>query len=94
MKKGIFAAVAAFAAVSALSLLAAASGDAKKEGDKSAPVYSVQCDSPCSFMVSGHDKKEVIAVVIDHVKTHHNMTMTEKDVEPMVKTTMPMKPAQ
>ena len=47
MKKGIFAAVAAFAAVSALSILAAAD-DAKKEGDKSAPVYSVQCDSPCS----------------------------------------------
>ena len=93
MKKGIFAAVAAFAAVSALSILAAAD-DAKKEGDKSAPVYSVHCDSPCSFTVSGHDRKEVVAVVIEHAKTHHNMTLTEKDVEPLVKTMMPMKPAQ
>jgi len=93
MKKGIFAAVAAFATLSALSILAVAD-DAKKEGDKAAPVYSVQCDAPCSFMVSGHDKQEVIAVVIEHAKTHHNMTLTEKDVEPMVKTTMPTKPAQ
>jgi predicted small metal-binding protein len=38
-------------------------------------------------MVSGHDKKEVVAVVIEHAKTHHNMVMTEKDVEGMVKTT-------
>jgi predicted small metal-binding protein len=38
-------------------------------------------------MVSGHDKKEVIAVVIEHAKTHHNMNLTEKDVEGMVKTT-------
>ncbi|HUL54955.1 MAG TPA: DUF1059 domain-containing protein [Opitutaceae bacterium] len=88
MKKGIFAAAAAFAVITATSILALAD-DAKKEGDKSAPIYSVQCDSPCSFMVSGHDKQEVIAVVIEHAKTHHNMTMTAKDVEPMVKTTMP-----
>ena len=66
MKKGIFAAAAAFAVISATSILALAD-DAKKEGDKSAPVYSVQCDSPCSFTVSGHDKQEVIAVVIEHV---------------------------
>lgn len=88
MKKGIFAAAVALAAISALSLRAAAD-DAKKEDDKSAPIYSVQCDAPCSFTVSGHDKDEVIAVVIEHAKTHHNMTMTAKDVEPMVKTTLP-----
>jgi hypothetical protein len=29
----------------------------------------------------------VIAVVIEHAKTHHNMNLTEKDVEGMVKTT-------
>ena len=88
MKKGIFAAAAAFAVITATPILALAD-DAKKEGDKSAPVYSVQCDSPCSCTVSGHDKQEVIAAVIEHAKTHHNMTMTAKDVEPMVKTTMP-----
>jgi len=86
MKKSILAAVAAFAVVSALSLFAVAE-DAKKPADKPATVYTVQCDSPCSFMVSGHDKKEVIAVVIEHAKTHHNMNLTEKDVEGMVKTT-------
>ncbi len=90
MKKGIFAALAAFAIVSAASIFVLAD-DTKKAGDQPAPVYSVQCDSPCSFMVSGHDKKEVIAVVIEHAKTHHNMTLSEKDVEGMVKTTMPAK---
>jgi predicted small metal-binding protein len=88
MKKGIFAALAAFAIVSAASIFVFAD-DAKKSEDQSAPVYSVQCDSPCSFTVSGHDKKEVIAVVIEHAKTHHNMTLTAKDVEGMVKTSMP-----
>jgi predicted small metal-binding protein len=65
--------------------------DVKKPADKPATVYTVQCDAPCSFMVSGHDKKEVIAVVIEHAKTHHNMNLTEKDVEAMVKMTEPSK---
>ena len=86
MKKSMLAAVAAFAVVSALSLFAIAE-DAKKPADKPATVYTVQCDSPCSFMVSGHDKNEVVAAVILHAKTHHNMNLTEKDAEGMVKTT-------
>ena len=90
MKKSIFAALAAFAIISAASVFVLAD-ETKKTGDQPAPVYSVQCDSPCSFMVSGHDKKEVIAVVIEHAKTHHNMNLTEKDVEGMVKTTEPSK---
>jgi predicted small metal-binding protein len=90
MKKNILAAVAAFAVVSAMSMFAIAE-DVKKPADKPATVYTVQCDAPCSFMVSGHDKKEVIAVVIEHAKTHHNMNLTEKDVEAMVKMTEPSK---
>jgi predicted small metal-binding protein len=86
MKTGLRAAVAAFAIVSALSTFVAA-----EDANKPAKVYSVQCDAPCSFKVSGHDKSEVITVVIEHAKTHHNMNLTEKDVEGMVKTTMTSK---
>jgi predicted small metal-binding protein len=87
MKKSLLATIAAFAIASAASTFVLAADDAKKDTDKPAAVYTVQCDSPCSFMVSGHDKKEVVAVVIEHAKTHHNMVMSEKDVEAMVKTT-------
>jgi predicted small metal-binding protein len=87
MKKSLLATIAAFTIASAATTFVLAADDAKKDTEKPGPVYSVQCDSPCSFMVSGHDKKEVVAVVIEHAKTHHNMVMTEKDVEGMVKTT-------
>jgi predicted small metal-binding protein len=87
MKKSLFATIAAFAIASAATTFALAEDGAKKDADKPAPTYTVQCDSPCSFSVSGHDKKEVVAIVIEHAKTHHNMNLTEKDVEGMVKTT-------
>jgi predicted small metal-binding protein len=86
MKKRLFAPIAAFALAAAAATFLLAD-ETKKDADKPAPVYTVQCESPCSFMVSGHDRKEVVAVVIEHAKTHHNMNLTEKDVEGMVKTT-------
>ena len=86
MKKSIHAAIAALALASVLSVFAVAE-DAPKSAEKSSKVYSVQCGSPCSFAVSGHDKDEVIAVVIEHAKTHHNLVLTAKDVEGMMKTT-------
>jgi predicted small metal-binding protein len=59
---------------------------------KASPLYTVQCGSPCDFEVKSHDKQEVIALALTHIKTHHNMTMaTEKDVEAMVKTVEPAK---
>ena len=90
MKKSLLAAVAAFAVMSVLSAFAVAE-DAKPPAEKPGKVYSVQCDSPCSFMVSGHDKKEVIAIVIEHAKIHHHMNLTEKDVERMIQTTVASK---
>ena len=47
--------------------------------------YVVACDSPCDFTVKSHDKAEVVAVVKTHAKSHHNMDMSDKDVEAMVK---------
>lgn len=55
-------------------------------------LYEIQCGSPCDFEVKSHDKQEVIALALNHVKIHHNMpNATEKDVEAMVKVVEPSK---
>jgi predicted small metal-binding protein len=55
-------------------------------------LYVFKCGSPCEFEVKSHDKQEVIALALSHVKTHHNMTQaTEKDVEAMVQVVEPSK---
>lgn len=58
----------------------AKSDNAKQE------TYVCSCPSPCDFTVKSHDKAEVAAVVKTHAKTHHNMDMSDKDVEAMIKT--------
>lgn len=59
---------------------------------KAGTLYTIQIGSPCDFEVKGHDKQEVIAVALNHLKTHNTMTTaTEKDVEAMVKVVEPMK---
>ena len=57
---------------------------------KDSKLYTVKCDAPCDFEVKGHDKQEIIAIVLEHVKTHHNMpNATAKDVEAAVKVVEP-----
>jgi predicted small metal-binding protein len=34
--------------------------------------------------VHGHDKQEVIDIIIQHAKKHHNMDVTAADVEKMI----------
>jgi predicted small metal-binding protein len=59
---------------------------------KDTKLYVVKCGSPCDFEVKSHDKQEVIALALNHVKTHHNMiNATEKDVEAMVQVVEPSK---
>ncbi len=65
---------------------------AKPAESKSAePMYAVGCPSPCNFSVKSHDKAEVVAVIKEHAKSHHNMQMTDKEVEDMIKTKAPKK---
>lgn len=81
------------AVISAISIAVAFSGPAfaadkaeAKSDNANETTYSVTCDSPCDFTVKSHDKKEVVAVVKQHAKSHHNMDMADKDVEGMMKT--------
>ena len=99
MKKLLALAVASVFAVSLPSLVAADNSTKKDEAkvqkaagpseskDMKGPLYTVSCGDPCDFAVSGHDKKEVIEIVVTHAKSHHNMTLSEKDAEGMVKVT-------
>ena len=103
MKTQLVGAACAFALVLAASSVFAADKDAMKSDMGMSPkmekspsemkdgkLYTVQCGSPCDFEVKSHDKQEVIALTLNHVKTHHNMTnATEKDVEAMVKVVEP-----
>ena len=98
MKINVIGAACAFALSLAVSSLLAADNDSMKS-DMSmsskmmeSKLYEIRCGSPCDFEVKSHDKQEVIALALNHVKTHHNMpNATEKDVEAMVKVVEPSK---
>ena len=93
MKKNITAVLTAlavaiaFAAPVTLSASDKPAGkDAKVEAPASTePTYSVACPSPCDFSVKGHNKSEIVAVIKEHAKAHHNMTMTDEQVAGMMK---------
>jgi len=44
----------------------------------------LECDPKCGFSVKSHDESEVIKIALEHAKTHHNMTMTEKEAREML----------
>jgi predicted small metal-binding protein len=68
--------------------------DAKKEAVKSemtkgekemGSLQTFQCPSPCDFTVKSRDESEILAVAKMHVKKHHNMEMSDKEVKGMMK---------
>jgi predicted small metal-binding protein len=86
MLRAIFA--AAIALVFTLSSSALAQEAPKKEVKKTevkGTLKSVTCDPACGFSVRSHDEKEVVAIVKEHAKTHHNMDMTDDKVKEMMK---------
>jgi predicted small metal-binding protein len=93
MKKYVFG-----LSVSALVLAASIAFAAEKPADAApaakAPMYTAACPDPCSFSVSSHDKAEVVAVLQEHAKKGHNMTLSDKDAEAMVKTKTPKEKKQ
>ena len=91
MKKQMFAALFALACGLSLTTLAVATDAAKSEESK-APMYGAKCPEPCSFSVKSHDKAEVVAILKEHAKTHHDgMVLTDEQAEGMVKTIEPRK---
>ena len=53
---------------------------AKKEGLK-----VVECPPECGFMVRSHEKAEMIEIVKEHARTHHDMEMTDDEVKAVMK---------
>ena len=93
MFKLIPAALVAVMLLLAFSSPAAAQGypDAKKKEEpktmmKSEGLKTAACDPMCGFSVTSHDDKEVMAMMKDHAKKHHNKEMTDADVKAMMKT--------
>jgi predicted small metal-binding protein len=74
----------------ALALLApvfAATADAPKSEMPKPPMFSAKCKAPCSFSVKSHDRTEVVALLQEHAKAHHNgLVLSDADAEAMVKT--------
>jgi len=89
MKRNLIAALFALVFGLSTATLAFAADMAKSEEAKE-PMYSAKCPAPCSFSVKSHDKEEVIAILKEHAKEHHNgMVLSDADAEAMVKTTIP-----
>ena len=45
----------------------------------------LECDPKCGFLIRSHDEKEVIRIALEHARTIHNMTLTEKEAKEMVR---------
>lgn len=91
MKRNLLAALLALASGLTVTTLALAVDPAKSDEPKP-PMYSAKCKSPCSFNVKSHDKAEVVAIVQEHAKGHHNgLVLTDSDAEALVKSSEPKK---
>ena len=89
MKRNLIAALLALACGLTVTTFALAA-DTSKSDEPKPPMYSAKCKSPCSFSVKSHNKEEVVALLQEHAKAHHNgMVLSEADAEAMVKTTEP-----
>lgn len=66
--------------------IALANGPDEQMGSKDKPkLKSVSCDPQCGFKVRSHDENEIVSIVIEHSKKHHNKTVTEQEVKSMMK---------
>jgi predicted small metal-binding protein len=48
-------------------------------------LMSFSCDPACGFSVRSHDEAEIISMVKEHAKTHHNMEMTDAQIKEKIK---------
>jgi predicted small metal-binding protein len=91
MKKQMIAALFALACGLSVTTLAVAT-DAAKSEEATAPMYAAKCKEPCNFSVKSHDRAEVVAILKEHAKTHHDgMMMSDAQADGMVKTVEPKK---
>lgn len=57
---------------------------AKKE-HAMGPVQSFDCGTECAFMVRSNDEKELMSAVKSHLKKHHKMEPSDKELKAMLK---------
>jgi predicted small metal-binding protein len=89
MNRKLIAALFALAFGLSATTLAVAEETAKSEQVK-APMYAAKCQAPCNFSVKSHDKAEVVSILKEHAKTHHDgMILSDEQAEGMVKTVEP-----
>lgn len=77
-----------FACMSAVCVAAETTVDqeeSKMEEKQKEPLYGARCPSPCGFTVKSHDKQEVVAVLKQHAKSHHEMELSDEEAEKKVK---------
>jgi predicted small metal-binding protein len=90
MKRNVFVSCLSAIVLTAAASFALGADKEKKQDAKSASankeqMYTAGCPDPCSFSVQSHDKAEVTAILQQHAKSQHNMTLSEKDAQAMVK---------
>ncbi len=91
MKRNLIAALFALACGLTVTTLAVAV-EASKTDEPKPPMYTAKCKSPCSFSVKSHDKAEVVAILQEHAKAHHNgLALTDAEADAMIKTVEPKK---
>ncbi|HNC22851.1 MAG TPA: DUF1059 domain-containing protein [Opitutaceae bacterium] len=51
-----------------------------------------KCPSPCDFTVKSHDKAEIVSLLKQHAKDHHDgMVLNDADASGMIKEAGPKK---
>jgi len=88
MNRKLIAALCALVVGFSATTLAVAGDTAKSD----APMYAAKCPPSCDFSVKSRDKAEVVAILKEHAKTHHDgMVLTDAQAEGMVKVVEPKK---
>ncbi len=85
MKRNLTSALIALALVGSATVVAFGT-EAPKSEEAPRPLYMAKCPSPCDFTVKSHDKAEIVSLLKQHAKDHHDgMVLSDADASAMVK---------
>lgn len=60
-----------------------------KKEEAVGPMQLFDCGKECGFAVKSHDEKELMSMAKMHMKKHHKMEPSDKDVKAMLKMEAP-----
>jgi predicted small metal-binding protein len=60
-----------------------------KKEEAMGPAQSLDCGKECGFVIKSRDEKELMSMARMHLKTHHNMAPSDKELKAMLKTDAP-----